>query len=252
MAAADLAITKPGGLTTSECLAMGLPMIVISPIPGQEERNADFLLEDGAALKAIDAAALEYKVAPAARAAAPPGRDARAMRAHGAAARGRGRARSLVAERRDDGAAPAAVAARVDLLGYVVLLALFFAQVEIQIEGAAGWAAQPADLADRAALAARPVLGRARPHRLPRLGVLVHGAGVSPAGGVRRQRWSSRIELRILGALALFWIIEDWLWFVMNPAFGLVRFAPHVPWHKHWLGPCRPTTGRSVPPASRC
>jgi len=62
MAVADMAITKPGGLTTAECLAMQLPMIVISPIPGQEERNADFLLESGAALKAIDAAALEYKV----------------------------------------------------------------------------------------------------------------------------------------------------------------------------------------------
>ena len=62
MAAADLAITKPGGLTTSECLAMELPMVVISPIPGQEERNADFLLESGAALKAVDAASLEYKV----------------------------------------------------------------------------------------------------------------------------------------------------------------------------------------------
>ena len=35
---------------------------VVSPIPGQEERNADFLLESGAALKAIDAATLEYKV----------------------------------------------------------------------------------------------------------------------------------------------------------------------------------------------
>jgi processive 1,2-diacylglycerol beta-glucosyltransferase len=62
MAASDLAITKPGGLTSSECLAMGLPMIVVSPIPGQEERNADFLLEAGAALKAVDAAALEHKV----------------------------------------------------------------------------------------------------------------------------------------------------------------------------------------------
>jgi processive 1,2-diacylglycerol beta-glucosyltransferase len=62
MAAADLAITKPGGLTTSECLAMGLPMILVSPIPGQEERNADFLLESGVALKAVDAAALEFKV----------------------------------------------------------------------------------------------------------------------------------------------------------------------------------------------
>ncbi|KAB0663916.1 glycosyltransferase [Oryzomonas japonica] len=62
MAASDLAITKPGGLTTSECLAMGLPMIVVSPIPGQEERNADFLLENGAAMKACDAGALAWRV----------------------------------------------------------------------------------------------------------------------------------------------------------------------------------------------
>jgi processive 1,2-diacylglycerol beta-glucosyltransferase len=62
MAAADVAITKPGGLTSSECLAMNLPMIVVSPIPGQEERNADFLLESGAALKAVDVASLLHKV----------------------------------------------------------------------------------------------------------------------------------------------------------------------------------------------
>ena len=62
MACADFAITKPGGLTTSECLAMGLPMIVNAPIPGQEERNADVLLQEGVALKAFDAATLEYRV----------------------------------------------------------------------------------------------------------------------------------------------------------------------------------------------
>ncbi len=62
MAAADLAITKPGGLTSSECLAMGLPMLIVSPIPGQEERNADALLEAGCAWKAVDPAALAYKL----------------------------------------------------------------------------------------------------------------------------------------------------------------------------------------------
>jgi processive 1,2-diacylglycerol beta-glucosyltransferase len=62
MACADLAVTKPGGLTTSECLAMGLPMIVNAPIPGQEERNADYLLEQGVALKAFDGVMLAYRV----------------------------------------------------------------------------------------------------------------------------------------------------------------------------------------------
>ena len=62
MAVSDLAITKPGGLSTSECLAMHLPMILNSPIPGQEERNADYLLEQGAAMKASDAVTLEYRL----------------------------------------------------------------------------------------------------------------------------------------------------------------------------------------------
>ena len=63
MAAADLVVTKPGGLSVSECLARGKPMLLVSPIPGQEERNADYLLEAGAAVKSIDAATLEFKLA---------------------------------------------------------------------------------------------------------------------------------------------------------------------------------------------
>ena len=51
MDAADLLVTKPGGITTSEALAKGLPMILVKPIPGQEERNARFLVRNGAAVQ---------------------------------------------------------------------------------------------------------------------------------------------------------------------------------------------------------
>lgn len=50
MAISDLVVTKPGGLTTSESLASNLPMLVINPIPGQEEENAEFLEEHGIAV----------------------------------------------------------------------------------------------------------------------------------------------------------------------------------------------------------
>jgi processive 1,2-diacylglycerol beta-glucosyltransferase len=62
MAASDIVVTKSGGLTSSECLAMGLPMIVVSPIPGQEEQNARFLVARGAALEADDEAELAAHV----------------------------------------------------------------------------------------------------------------------------------------------------------------------------------------------
>jgi len=51
MAVADLIVTKPGGLTTSEALATGKPLFILNPIPGQEAANSDFLLERGAAAK---------------------------------------------------------------------------------------------------------------------------------------------------------------------------------------------------------
>ena len=49
MSAADLLVSKPGGLTTAEALVKGLPMIILRPIPGQEEWNAAHLLRHGAA-----------------------------------------------------------------------------------------------------------------------------------------------------------------------------------------------------------
>jgi processive 1,2-diacylglycerol beta-glucosyltransferase len=62
MAAADLAVGKSGGLTSSECLASGVPMLIPDPIPGQEERNADWLVEVGAAWKARGLGSLRAKL----------------------------------------------------------------------------------------------------------------------------------------------------------------------------------------------
>jgi len=53
MAAADLVVGQPGGLTTSEALARGLVFVIVNPIPGQEERNSDHLLEQGRPFVAI-------------------------------------------------------------------------------------------------------------------------------------------------------------------------------------------------------
>ncbi|MDO9067348.1 MAG: glycosyltransferase [Deltaproteobacteria bacterium] len=53
MRACDILISKPGGLTTAEAMACGLPMIIVNPIPGQEDMNSDMLLEHGAGIKAM-------------------------------------------------------------------------------------------------------------------------------------------------------------------------------------------------------
>jgi processive 1,2-diacylglycerol beta-glucosyltransferase len=62
MRMSDLFIGKPGGLTTSEALACGLPMAIVSPIPGQEERNSDHLLEEGAAIKCNEFTTIPFKI----------------------------------------------------------------------------------------------------------------------------------------------------------------------------------------------
>lgn len=54
MEISSIVLTKPGGLTTAESLSKNLPMIIVSPIPGQETKNTDFLLRQGVALKAQD------------------------------------------------------------------------------------------------------------------------------------------------------------------------------------------------------
>src|SRR5262249_52779490 len=62
MAVSELVLTKPGGLTSSEALALGRPLFILNPIPGQEAANSDFLLEHGAAVKLNQVADLPFRL----------------------------------------------------------------------------------------------------------------------------------------------------------------------------------------------
>jgi processive 1,2-diacylglycerol beta-glucosyltransferase len=62
MVASDLVLGKPGGLTTSEALAKELVFVIVNPIPGQEERNSDHLLEGAVAIRCNNLPTLTYKL----------------------------------------------------------------------------------------------------------------------------------------------------------------------------------------------
>ena len=125
--------------------------------------------------------------------------------------------------------------AGIALLCYVSLVATFFAMVEIQIEGAAGWAANlPTWRIETHWLL--DIFWGGRPLTGYHAWVFSFMALVFHLPLVFSCCWTWRLELRVLGALAVFWIVEDGLWFVLNPAFGWQKFLPEfIPWHKHWL-----------------
>jgi hypothetical protein len=121
------------------------------------------------------------------------------------------------------------------LILYVALLGLFFAMTEIQIEGANGWAcALPTWRIEKHWLldifwGGRPMTGY-HAWIFPFMFLVFHLPHV--VGGA----FSWHKEARCLGALMLFWIFEDFLWFVFNPCYGLAKFSPQfIPWHKHWM-----------------
>ncbi|MFI4939050.1 MAG: hypothetical protein ACHP7O_01690 [Burkholderiales bacterium] len=120
-------------------------------------------------------------------------------------------------------------------LAWVALLGYFFAQVEIQIEGAGGWAANlPTWRIEHHWLLDIFWGGRAMTgyHAwvFPFIAMLFHFPLVFYG------HWSVRAECRIIACLMLFWVTEDFLWFVCNPAYGLSRFNPAgIAWHKHWI-----------------
>jgi hypothetical protein len=122
-------------------------------------------------------------------------------------------------------------------LAGVLLLAFFFANVEIQIEGSAGWAANlPTWRIEHHWLldifwGGRPMTGY-HAWVFPFVTLFFH----FPLLFLWHFSW--RAEARVIACAQTFWIAEDFLWFVLNPAYGLEKFNPqNVPWHVHWLGP---------------
>jgi hypothetical protein len=123
----------------------------------------------------------------------------------------------------------------VAMLTWVVLLAYFFAQTEIQIEGPAGWAANlPTWRIEQHWLLDLFWGGRAMTgyHAwvFPFIAMFFH----FPLFFIGH--WSLQAECRVIACIMLFWIVEDFLWFVLNPAYGVAQFnAAAIDWHKRWL-----------------
>lgn len=125
----------------------------------------------------------------------------------------------------------------VAFFGLLIVTSVLFALLEIQIEGANGWARGLPTwrfrnrFTDRL-LGARVITGY---HVYVHLFVL---ALAHLPWAVVPGAWSWAVELRILAFLILFWVVEDFLWFVLNPAYGIRRFRPeHVWWHApNWWG----------------
>ena len=120
-------------------------------------------------------------------------------------------------------------------LFWVALLAFMFAHVEIEIEGAAGWAASlPTWRIEHHWLLDLFWGGRAMTGYHAWVFSFMFLFFHFPMVASSSYAWRS--EVHALGCIMLFWIVEDFLWFVLNPAYGLARFDPvHVLWHKRWM-----------------
>jgi hypothetical protein len=121
------------------------------------------------------------------------------------------------------------------ILAWVSLLGLFFAMTEIQIEGPHGWAASlPTWRIEHHPLL--DIFWGGRPLTGYHAWVFSFMFLVFHFPHVARGSFCLRTEARCLGGLMIFWIVEDFLWFALNPAYGLDRFTPaHIHWHHHWL-----------------
>ena len=123
---------------------------------------------------------------------------------------------------------------------YVVLTAYVFARVEIEIEGPDGWAAalptwRIKNRWTKIFYGDRPLTG----YHLW-LQIFVFAMAHMPLA-LDIWHWSWAVELKIIGFIIVFFIVEDFLWFVVNPAYGIRRFkAEHIWWHAPTWWWCMP------------
>jgi hypothetical protein len=121
------------------------------------------------------------------------------------------------------------------LFGWVILVAIFFAEVEIQIEGPNGWASSlPTWRIENHWLL--DLFWGGRPMTGYHAWVFSFMFLIFHLPFFMTGQWSIKLEARAIASLELFWLIEDFSWFVLNPAYGIGKFAPeNVPWHKNWI-----------------
>jgi hypothetical protein len=123
----------------------------------------------------------------------------------------------------------------IGLLVFTIFMAFILAEWEIQIEGQDGWAAKaPGWRIEKGWLmkisGGRPVTGY-HFYMTVFLVALVHLTLFFTA-------WTWRLECLLLGFYTAMVLIEDFLWFLLNPHFGLKKFRPgQIWWHKTWWGP---------------
>jgi len=124
---------------------------------------------------------------------------------------------------------------KLNYLLYLLVGAFLWARMEIEIEGPHGWASNlPTWKIEKHVLldifyGGRPLTGY---HAWAFTVVFfIFHMPIIWLGS-----WTFRKELNVIGGYYLFWIIEDFLWFVLNPNFGWAKFKEKkIWWHRHWL-----------------
>jgi hypothetical protein len=125
-------------------------------------------------------------------------------------------------------------------VSFLLILATLFALVEIQVEGAYGWAEhlptwRVSNRLTQLFYSGRPLTGY---HLYVQVFLLIM---VHVPFGLNLIPFSWPIEARLIAFYALFWTAEDFLWFVLNPAYGIGRFRKeYIWWHAPswcWIAP---------------